>query len=112
MMIKYHTAKKLLSKAMYSLATGRGDVRSRLKVAYCGFWVLDEEDFPEEFRKDWMWIKKQLTRFEPLYDKRGEIKISDAVENTMSRIKNKTGQKIAEKIFYLGLALCTYDEYQ
>jgi len=97
---------------MYSLATGRGDVRSRLETAYRRFWVLTEENFPEEFRDDWKWIKNQLTKFGPLYDNSGEILISDAVENTMSRIKNKTGQKIAGKIFYIGWALCTYKEYQ
>ncbi|MFQ5544050.1 MAG: hypothetical protein ACE5FY_06830 [Nitrospiria bacterium] len=97
---------------MYSLATGRGDVRSRLKTAYMGFWVLTEDHFPEEFRDDWKWIKNQLTKFGPLYDNSGERLISYPVEHTLSRIKNKTGQKIAEKIFYIGWALCTYDEYQ
>ena len=43
---------------------------------------------------------EQLTRYGPIFDYKDEVRIG-SVEHTMRRIKNKTGAKIARKIYNL-----------
>jgi len=63
---KYWYAYEKFSSAIYILATGAGDVRSRLSDAYLGpLWVIRPEHLPEDLQKDLVWIKKQITK-EPL----------------------------------------------
>lgn len=95
---------------MYTLATGRGDVRARLLGAFMSFHTLNEDDFPEKYKKDWEWIMKQLTKCGPLLDHKGDV-WRGSVENTMNKIKNSTGEKIAEKIFNIGWELHTNEKY-
>lgn len=95
---------------MRTLATGKGDVRGRLLGAFMSLHTLDEEDFPEELKKDWVWIIKQLTKFGPVLDHKGEVR-RGSVENTMSKIKNTTGSKIAGRIFDIGWELHTNEDY-
>jgi hypothetical protein len=109
-MIKYFSAKKNLSRAIFILATGRKDVRSRLLSAYNTFWVLTEADFPLELQADWRWIINQLTRFGPVYD-RG-LFLESPAEHTMRRIKGSTGEKIAGKIFEICWLLHNEPKYQ
>ncbi len=46
-----------LELSVIDLATGRGDVRSRLSNIYNDhLHILTERDFPEELREDWKWI--------------------------------------------------------
>ncbi|ETR66923.1 MAG: hypothetical protein OMM_12175, partial [Candidatus Magnetoglobus multicellularis str. Araruama] len=75
-----------LSLAKYELAIGAGDVRERLYDAFLAMHTLREADFPEQYRKDWRWIKKQLTRYEPIKDYEGKVFIG-SVQNTLRRIK-------------------------
>ena len=89
-----------LSHAVYYLAVGGGDVRQRLKTAYMEFHPVSEEDFPPHLRDDWKWIITQLTRYGPVHRSDGKVWIG-AVDNTLSRIKNSTGVKIAQRIFAL-----------
>jgi hypothetical protein len=84
----------------YALAVGQADVRSRLVTVYLACHTLTPEDFPQEFQKDWQWIVQQLTRYGPILDYNGEVRIG-SVEHTMRRIKNKTAAKIARKIYNL-----------
>lgn len=96
----YSYAKEKLWDAIQSLAIGPKDVRARLIRAYLSCHTLRPEHFPDELKKDWQWIVKQLTRYEPIYNHKGEVRIG-SVENTMNMIKNTTGSKIAGKILYL-----------
>ena len=96
----YSYAHEKLFEAMQGLALGAGDVRSRLEIAFESFYTLETHHFPKELQKDWEWVMKQMTRFGPLYRADGREWLSP-VHHTMQRIKNKTGVKIAEKIFYL-----------
>jgi hypothetical protein len=96
-----------LSLAVHDLAVGQGDVRRRLKNAYLEFHPVSKDDFPPHLRDDWDWIIKQLTRFGPIRHADGKV-IIGAVDNTMSRIKNSTGTKIAEKIVALQSELEDY----
>lgn len=98
-----YTYEKLF-EAMHALSLGRGDIRSRLEDAYRIFYVLRPEDFPVEFRKDWKWVKNQMTRFGPVYKLNGE-ELMTSVHHTMRKIRNNTGVTIAEKIFDLFFSL-------
>lgn len=93
------------------LATGQGDVRSRLYFAYLRVGGLTKDDFPKEFQKDWEWIVSELTKYGPTYKPNGDL-WQGALEHTLDRIRNSTGRKIAEKIFDIGWRLNTYEEYR
>ncbi len=83
-------------QAIEHLCIGRGDVRERLKGAALHLIFLCEDDFPEHLRVDFIWIRTQVSRYKsqiPEYE--GNI------DATMKRIKNSTGEKIAERIFKL-----------
>jgi hypothetical protein len=95
----FYTYEKLCS-AVQCLATHPGDVRERLTGAFLAFHTLTEKDFPKEYRKDWTWINKELTKYGPLLNHKGEV-WRGSVDNTMRRIKNKTALKIAERIVKL-----------
>lgn len=97
----YYALEKL-NQAVRLLAIGEGDVRSRLNEAYLVFHPVQERDFPDHLKKDWMWICEQLTRFEPPYEGRGRV------EYTLSKIQNRTGRKIAERIVTLYHELESY----
>jgi hypothetical protein len=109
--MKYRYVKEKLREAIYTLSTGKNDVRSRLVAANMGFYVLTEDHFPPEFRNDWKWIMHQLNKYGSLYDDHGEL-LSDSVKHTMQRIRKDTGQKIARKIFDISWALHTNKKYQ
>ena len=109
-MTRYHYAQEKLYVAIRSLATGQGDVRARLVDAFMTFHPLKEEDFPPKYRADWKWIHNQLTKHGPVYDYKGRV-YKGSVENTMSKIKNNTGRKIATKIFDIGYDLLTNEKY-
>jgi len=109
-MARYHYAQEKLYVAIRSLATGQGDVRARLVDAFMTFHTLKVDDFPPKYREDWKWIQNQLTKHGPIYDYKGRV-YKGSVENTMSKIKNSTGRKIATKIFDIGYDLLTNEKY-
>lgn len=80
--------------AVKYLCIGRGDVRKRLSEAISALLPLQPHEFPDELQADFEWIIKQSTKYDsqiPEYE--GNI------EATMKRIKNSTGEKIADRIF-------------
>lgn len=99
--------KEKLRNAVYKLATGSGDVRSRLCDAFCECWILTEKSFPKELRSDWLWIVREMNKCGPRYDNEGKVRV-DAIKNTMSKIRNSTGVKIAQNIYELK---CKFDNY-
>ena len=96
-----------LGQAVHSLAILPGDVRNRLRFAFLDFHPLRESDFPPGLKKDWKWIMKQLTRFGPIYNYKGDVVVG-SVDNTMRRIKNSTGVKIARRIYDLKIKIEEY----
>jgi hypothetical protein len=106
-------------EAVRILATGPGDVRSRLLTAWCGpLYVITPDKIPNKYKDDFVWITSQLHRFKEDWtgqlddlkkkesvDKNFRDKYShlypNQVEATLNRINNKTGAKIASRIFYL-----------
>ena len=97
---QYSYTKEKLAATIEALATDPDDVRKRLSKSYILFCALTENDFPVELQEDWKWIMKELNKYDPRYNIKGEI-IKGSVENTMRRVKNSTGVKIAERIFSL-----------
>lgn len=123
----WHVLQKFHS-AVSSLATGLGDVRTRLHSAWYGppLWNIKPEDLPESLQADFIWIEKQLQKYKE--EHRGQIErierlkkmdhstcqkkcsspcemkcrmfqYPDPVEATLKRIKNITAFKIACRIF-------------
>lgn len=102
--LHYSYAKGKLRSTIYSLAIGPEDIRKRLAQAYHGFFTLKKEDFPEKLQSDWEWIQKELTKFGPIL-REDESVFKGSVEHTCSKIKNKTGVKIAQKLLDIYLDL-------
>lgn len=120
---KYSYAHDKFSKAIYILATGSEDVRSRLlHVWQHSLKGLDDAQLPEDLRKDFVWIKKQLHKFNERWpgeldelkqqEKRDHTfkdkyahRYPNPVEATLRRIKNKTGAEIAQRIYNIYNAL-------
>jgi len=86
--------------AIYELATGEGDARSRVGNAYYKFWHIKEQEFPDNLRKKRTEIDRLLTR---LSGREGYI-----IPDNLAKMKNKTASKIASLILeiYLELGKC------
>jgi hypothetical protein len=80
--------------AVEQLCTGQGDVRKRLEAAVLTLLPLQVREFPKCVQEDFDWVIRESTRYKSQYPKfRGDL------EETMLRIRNSTGQKIAQRIF-------------
>lgn len=85
------------AEAVYLLATGPGDVRSRLRFAYNEFHPVRYDLLPIELQEDYKWICHELTKREENYSGQGRL------DATLSRMQNRTGSKIAKRIYKLHL---------
>ena len=83
------------------LATGKSDIRHRLRPAALEIIPVAREYIPEPLRADFDWIRQQLSRFEPTL---GEGRL----DATLFRIRSNTAQKIAERIVSLAAELQSY----
>jgi hypothetical protein len=61
---------------------------------------LNPNHFPDDLLPLWLDIKKNMTKYGPMTNYAGKP-VSGAVANTMRKIHNSTGAKIAEKIYQL-----------
>ena len=111
-MFPYYYALEKLSNAVRILAVSEGDVRSRLLTAYQEFHTLREDDFPQELRADYVWILNELTKRKPQseIDMR-EWAMDGYVAANLQHIINRTGSRIAEKIYDLEHRVRTNYEY-
>lgn len=100
-------AHQLLSQTVDTLATGAGDVRSRILEAYSVFHPLTPEHFPEPLRKDFEWIMKKLTKHESYITSEGKIQ-KGSVQVSLQHMRNSTGTKIATKLLHLHYAIDNY----
>ena len=107
---KYHHAVEKLTDTLKCLATHHGDARERIVAAYFSFGHLQAKEFPEEYRKDWAWIKKEITKFGPLTDYKGDVWRSN-VENTMKNVRKATASRIAKKLYELYWAVSENKQY-
>ena len=85
------------TQAVYSLATGEGDARSRVLDAYMAFHPVNDTDLPEELQPDYQWVMAKLTSREPIYNHRGEV-YKGSVEHSLEKMRNKTAAEIARRI--------------
>jgi len=100
LMYKYLRAKSKLCSVVEILSIYPGDIRSRLRCAFSDIDSIVEDDLPDEFVGDWKYIKRELTKFGPKFNSYGAVCVG-SVEHTMNRIKNSTGTKIADRIYYI-----------
>lgn len=81
-----------------------------INYAYQEFHPLTEEHFPNDLKGEWRSIYESITKYGPKLNYKGEVVVG-SVENTMTRIRNKTGAKIANKIFNLFYELHHNEKY-
>ena len=87
-----------LELAVIDMATGPGEIKSRLIGVYSEhLHVVNEKDFPDTLKPQWREIKKQLT-------KKGSI------SKSLFRLHKKTLVKIANNIVILSQQLRGYLE--
>lgn len=96
----YFYAYEKFNDALHSLATGPDDVRQRLRSAYWHFRPAGKKHLPEQLQNDYEWVLNQLTRFGPVVGRDGKV-LRSAVDETLNRIRNTTGSKIAERILHI-----------
>lgn len=90
-----------LSEAIHRMVVGQGDVRARLLWATDFLCRLAPFHFPEDLRGKWESIEDRMTKLGPrLHPMTGEP-TQDAFMHTLSRIRNKTGYKIAVDLYDL-----------
>lgn len=88
------------NRALYALAVQEGDVRSRLESAYTVLRRVRIEDVPEKHREELTKILQLMISKGPSEERFYDgTPMKDAIANTMSRMKNKTARKIAERIY-------------
>ena len=103
-MAQYRRCREKFRAAIHRLSVGEGDVRDRLRGAYRYLRMLSERDVPPHLRKEWVSILAALTRRGPEVDSDGTV-YRKSVDHTLSRIRNSTGRKIAERIWALAREL-------
>lgn len=98
--MQYEYVKNRVADAIYELCTGPGDVRRRLLSAHGEISALLDNQFPNELLGLWHEIHAMLTKHGPAFDFEGDI-WKGSVANTLDKIRNSTGVKIAEKLYQL-----------
>ena len=83
MVSKYLYAKEKFIDAVHELSTSKEDIKTRLLNAYDKLRILEESDFPDELKNDWLWIEEQVTA------------------RNFCQKHGTTCEKIATKILYL-----------
>lgn len=109
-MYRYNYELTQFRRAIHTLATGEGDVRERLLIIFQGdLATINPERLPEKVQGDYSWIKNQIMKYEEKYDGHNlKFKTEDnsldylmhtKIQSSQYRIHNKTGSKIARKIY-------------
>ena len=107
----------IFKRAVYILATEEGDVRSRLLLIWQSFLrEIDDDHLPDDLRKDFFWIKKELHKFheewpgrlkelkqrekaDPTFKEKYAHLYPNPVQATLRRIRRKSGAAIAIRIY-------------
>lgn len=80
-------------------------------AVFCILHTLKESDFPHDLQAEWRWVLKELTKSGPMKDSEGKVLVG-SVENTMKKIRNSTGSKIASRIYELYWAVSKNSRYE
>lgn len=105
----YEYALTKLNLMIDSLTISQPDVRKRLSDSYVHIHRLESNDFPPSMQTNWNRISNELTKYDAVYNSKGEVILS-SVDNTMRKIKNSTGSKIAKHILTLRNDLNAHEE--
>jgi hypothetical protein len=97
---KRRHAVKYLTDAFETLATGTGDVRSRLLLASMSFVNTQREDFPIEKQRLWDEVMKTIERFEPYFETRSGAFLNSP-KNATWGMRNITAHRAAKNIVEL-----------
>ena len=104
-----YTVEKLTT-ALSVIVSHPGDARERLNDAFLCFHTLQERDFPPNLQEKWRQIIKEMTKYGPLLNHKGEA-YRGSVENTMHHIRKRTASKIIKEIYKLYWAVSENEEY-
>ncbi len=102
--MKHGYAREKMGGAVYSLATGTGNLKERLWYAYLSFSNLEEKDFPDELKIEWNFIHTTLINEPPSYNASGEV-TNGRVQNTLELLDEDTCATIAKSIYELNAKL-------
>jgi len=99
-------ARSKLGGAIWKLATGIGEIKSRLSDAYIELAIIQEGDLPEDLSEEWKMIKLDLTSGKMQY--RTSVKDGKLIEEPVGRLastlrymRKKKAEDIAKRIYLL-----------
>lgn len=113
----YWYAYEKFYRAIYILAIGAGDIRTRLLDVFLDpLLMITTNHFPEDLQEDFIWIKKNITKYkekwpgqlkelkvyerkDPTFKERLAYIYPNAIEATLRRIRKSTAVEIARRIF-------------
>lgn len=84
-------------QALFDLATGEGDARSRLDAAYGRFWTIPLADYPESVLKERREIDRLMRRL--------PARPGFVIPDNLRRMKNKTASQICAYIWSICFVL-------
>lgn len=84
-------------QALFDLATGEGDARSRLDAAYSRFWSIPLEDYPARVQTERREIDRLMTRL--------PARPGFVIPDNLRRMKNKTASEICAYIWSICFVL-------
>lgn len=93
-----------LADAVHTLVVSPGNVRERLQIASEALTLLQPSHFPPDLRSNFVDLYADLTKHGPLLSYDGSIQ-EGAIPNTLRRIRNSTGSKLAQRIYDLAIAM-------
>lgn len=104
-----------LDVAVWKLATGSRDIKSRLADAFDELAFLHETDFPSELQDEWKQIISELTRGKMQYKttvKNGELVKAPVglLYSTLRSMRENRAKNIAEQIYNLHAKLSVQNE--
>jgi hypothetical protein len=105
----YNYTREKLTTSIRLLTLGSGDIKQRLIEAYMQFQVLQERDFPEHLRADYIWIRSSLLKKPALKAKGGTQNISSSIEQTLHFMRRQPCVEIAKRIVQLNESLATFN---
>jgi hypothetical protein len=112
MSYQYSYALEKFSRAIYSLATGKDEIRQRLLIIFQGdLLMITPQHLPDRIREEYQSIMNQLSKYDEKYpgerkhfessDGRFDYLMSSKLEATLFRIRRATAVKVAEKVFHI-----------
>ena len=97
-------ARSNLGGAIWKLATGIGDIKSRLSVAYIELALIQEGDLPENLYEELIRIKRDLTSGKMLY--RSDVKGGKIVEVPVGRLASTLRYMRKQKAKDIAMSIC------